>query len=343
MNEPQVSIIMAVHDYNNEYLKESIDSIIEQYHEDFEFIIVDGASTDGTSETIMEYNDSRIHHERLDMNPGFTPMLIHGMNIAKGEYIARQDADDVSVRHRIRSQVKHLEDHKDVDILGTSYRVINHEGRNVKNVIMNFCHKDVLHDLRYGSPFPHGSVMMRRKVLDEHGYDPDVEKAQDYDLWMRIAKEGRFKFCVTPDILYHWRDHEGGVGNSQWMKQFIYSERARMIFNGHVDVDPKQISCLAMDGRLTKIRIRYLALKHRRDFYNTKGRNKYYHLISLIILEPNYLIDGLIKRFRSSKYSCVECMDYTDWTLCPNCKMMSVPPENDVCNGCERDKLWYIG
>ena len=342
MKKPRVSIVMAVYDYKH-HLREAIDSILNQTFDDFELIIMDGGSTDGTSEIIEDYDDPRIRHMRLDKNPGFTSLLVEGVNLSRGDYIARQDADDISKRSRIRTQVKYLDTHQEIDILGTSYRVISGDGKPVRNVMLNFKHKDVLHDLRYGSPFPHGSVMIRGRVLENYNYDPVVEKSQDYDLWMRIAKDGRYRFRVIMDVLYHWRDHDKSIGNTQWILQFLYSERARLISEGWSDIDIGKILYLAENTIFTRSRRRFLAHKYRRLFYTTCGIKKIYYLMISTFFEPSYLKDGIVKRIYKNKERCVECIDYSDWEICPNCNMMHVPPEKHLCNGCEKDRLWYIG
>lgn len=342
MKEPRVSIVMAVYDYKY-HLQEAIDSILDQTFDDFELIIMDGGSTDGTSEIIEGYTDSRIRHMRLDENPGFTSMLMQGVNISRGDYIARHDADDVSRRSRIRTQVEYLDTYQDIDILGTSYRVISSDGKDVRNVMLNFKHKDVLHDLRYGSPFPHGSVMIRRRVLENYNYDPVVKKSQDYDLWMRIAKDGNYRFRVISDILYHWRDHDKSIGNTQWILQFLYSERARLMSEGWSDIDIGEILYLTGNTIFTKPRRRFLAHKYRRLFYTTHSMKKFYYLMISTFFEPRYLKDGIIKRIYKNKERSVDCIDYSDWVSCPNCNIMHVPPGKPMCNGCEKDRLWYIG
>lgn len=342
MKEPNVSIIMAVYNYKK-HLKESIDSILNQSYSDFEFLIMDGGSTDGTSEIIGDYDDPRIRHVRSDDNPGFTPMLMQGVNISRGNYIARHDADDISKRSRIKTQVEYLDKFPEISILGTSYRVINDDGKDVKNIMMSFQHDDVLRGLRYGSPFPHGSVMMRRKVLEDFNYDPIVEKSQDYDLWMRIGKDGSYKFRVIPDTLYFWRDHDESIGNTQWMQQFLYSERARLISEGWSDITPERILHLIENTIFTRSRRRFLAHKYRRLFYTTTGVKRIYYLMISTFFEPNYLKDGIAKRIYRNKEWHTDCIDYTDWKLCSNCNMMHVPPDGDICVGCKRDRLWYIG
>lgn len=342
MKGPRVSVVMAVYDYKR-HLRESIDSILDQTFDDFELIIVDGGSTDGTSEIIGDYNDPRIRHMRLDKNPGFTPMLIQGVSASRGDYIARHDADDISKRSRIKTQVEYLDKYPEIDILGTSYRVIDDNGKGVKNIMLSFGHEDVLRNLRYGSPFPHGSVMMRRKVLEDYNYDPIAEKSQDYDLWIRIGKDGRYRFRVIPDTLYFWRDHDESIGNTQWIVQFLFSERARLMSEGWSDVDPERIIHLINNTIFTRPRRRFLAHKYRRLFYTTCGIKKIYYLMISTFFEPSYLKDGIVKRIYRNKEWHADCIDYTDWEPCPNCNMMHVPPGTHLCNGCKKDRLWYIG
>ena len=124
MKNPKVAVLMSV--YNGEkYLREAINSILSQTFNDFEFLIINDGSTDGTADILKSYTDSRIKIINNEKNIGLTKSLNKGLKIAKGEYIARQDADDISMPERLKEEVAFLEIHKDYAVVGTFVKILN--------------------------------------------------------------------------------------------------------------------------------------------------------------------------------------------------------------------------
>ena len=123
--------------YNGEkYLREAIESILNQTFTDFEFLIVNDGSTDSSLEIILSYPDERIRVIRNDRNIGLTKSLNKALQQAKGEYIARQDADDISLQNRFEEQLIYLEKHPEVALLGTSAYKIDERGEILAKVIV---------------------------------------------------------------------------------------------------------------------------------------------------------------------------------------------------------------
>ena len=299
MGRPRVSVVMAVNNYNNEYLDRAMDSILNQTFKDFELIIVDGASTDGTSEKIQSNCDDRINHIILDDNPGFTKMLEIGVDIARGDYIARHDADDVSDPTRFKKQVEFLDGHTDISILGTSIRIIDEKGDVTGSLIVNYDHTMAVKELKYGCPFAHGSVMIRKDVFKMYNYDPQLPMAQDYDLWLRISKNVEYRFCVIPDPLYYLREHNDCVSNKNWIRQFVCTEYARLrcIGNpGNLD----DVMYLINNG-LSRSRMRFIAYQHRKGFYFDDAIiSRLYHLFIVMVTQPDYWINEVNKKIGGS-------------------------------------------
>ena len=167
MSRPKVSVLMSV--YNGErYLSESVESILDQTYSDFEFIIVDDASEDGTWQMLTTYvgRDSRIVLIRNKENIGLTRSLNKGLALARGKYIARQDADDVSVPERLAKQVAFLERHPSVVLLGTAIEWIRDSGDLIGKIGQHPCTDAGIRQkmlLQYS--FWHSSVMVRLTVL----------------------------------------------------------------------------------------------------------------------------------------------------------------------------------
>lgn len=186
----KVSVIMSV--YNGEkYLKEAIESIFNQSFGDFEFIIVDDGSSDNTLKILKEYakKNSRVKIIKNKNNIGLTKSLNKAIQDAKGEYIARMDADDISLPKRLEKQVKFMEKNPKVGLLGAAYYQMNSKGEIVGKNIFPISNKKLQKVLIKYNHFFHASVMIRKNILNEVGlYNENIKSAQDYDLWFRIAR-----------------------------------------------------------------------------------------------------------------------------------------------------------
>jgi hypothetical protein len=189
---PTVSVLMSV--YNGQrFLREAVESILSQTHEDLEFIVVDDGSTDATPVILGTYTDPRIVKVRNNQNRGLTPSLNLGLNAARGEFIARMDADDISLPRRLECQVKYMKEHPDVGVLGTNIVFIDengmplHAGRPLHHRPISSAYLRWL--LLWQNPLPHPSVMMRAALVGEGGmtYDSTFVTSQDYDLWTRLS------------------------------------------------------------------------------------------------------------------------------------------------------------
>jgi len=206
MADPKISVIMSV--YNGEkYLREAIESILSQTFTDFEFIIVDDGSTDGSLKIIRSYVDKRIKVINNEENMGLTNSLNKALKKASGDYVARQDADDISLPNRFEEQVKYLDKHPGVALLGTSIYKIDEDGRIVAKIIATASPSKIL----FGeNQFSHGTVMFRKEIVDKlGGYDELFRRAQDYELWLRIAKH--YEVRILTQILYKLRFHNEAI------------------------------------------------------------------------------------------------------------------------------------
>lgn len=232
-DKPKISVIMSV--YNAEsYLKEAIESVLKQSFTDFEFIIVDDGSTDGSFRIISSYDDDRIKLLQNKVRMGLTKSLNNALRIAKGEYIARQDADDISLPHRFEYQIKFFENNAKVALLGTSIYVINEKG-----IILGVkrCRpRPTLSSLLKYNEFIHGSVMFKKAIIDKlGGYNELFKYSQDYELWLRIARHYDVRNLQIP--LYALRICRGSIGFTRTKEQFLYQMLARKIAMQKLKVD----------------------------------------------------------------------------------------------------------
>lgn len=218
---PKISVLMPA--YNAEkYIKEAVDSILTQTFSDFEFIIIDDGSTDRTAEIVNGYSDNRIRFCPNEKNMGVAATLNRGLGLARGEYIARMDADDISKAERFSKQVGYLDAHADVAVCGTSVEVFC-DGAVIGTRFPSTEPEKLKEDLFFSCGIAHPSVMMRKAtILEIGGYDTAFNGMEDYELWCRVAEKN--KIAVLPEILFRYRIHRGQVTQNPSPK---YKEQMR--------------------------------------------------------------------------------------------------------------------
>lgn len=195
--------------YNGEkYLRPAIESILRQTESDFEFIIVDDGSTDGTKDIIASFTDSRIRYIRAN-HSGIVIALNTGISKSSGMYLARMDADDISLPRRFEIQCQYLDQHQDVAICGTWADLINEQG-DVESE-MTFPPIEIgVKDIFLHNPFIHSSVMIRRDTLISVGlYKKSFRHAEDYELWSRLLAS--HKGVNISEKLLQYRKHENQI------------------------------------------------------------------------------------------------------------------------------------
>jgi glycosyltransferase involved in cell wall biosynthesis len=187
---PKVSVVMSA--YNAEkFLEEAVESILRQIFIDFEFLIVDDASTDKTSSILknFSYKDPRIKIITNEENIGLTKSLNKALGLSRGEYIARMDADDVSYPNRLEDQVRFLDSHSDIGIVGGAANSMDEHGTVTGEIHYPTQSKELKRILINYNPFIHSTLMFRSSVLKKAGgYNEKFHYAQDHELLLRIAR-----------------------------------------------------------------------------------------------------------------------------------------------------------
>lgn len=216
-NDPRVSVLMSV--YNGEkYLREAIDSVLDQTFGDFEFLIIDDASTDSTSGILKEYaqKDNRIVLNRNDRNLGLTRSLIKMLPMARGGYIARMDADDICHPLRFEKQVRFLDDNPAVALVGTRFDIIDEKSVKVEAIDHSsgfpIDSKNIYDTLLHYNCIGHSTIMFRAKsALSAGGYRSAsyTRYAQDYDFLLRLSEV--FPLANLPETLMSYRLHRDQI------------------------------------------------------------------------------------------------------------------------------------
>lgn len=224
MYDPTVSVVMSVHNCEK-HIKEAVDSVLSQTFTDFEFIIVNDGSTDGTADILKSYCDPRIiliHQQNI----GLTKSLNRAIAGASGTLIARQDADDRSLPHRLATQVAFLAEHPEIALVGSAVEVISGSGMPLAT-FRNPANPDEIRGvLRSHNCFCHGSVMFRRdSFFSLAGYDEFFVTAQDYDMWIRFSE--RFALANLAEPCYVYRFSTDSVTVKKMVSQHRMAVLAR--------------------------------------------------------------------------------------------------------------------
>jgi len=279
--------------YNGEkYLKQSIDSVLMQTFDDFEFIIINDGSTDSTLDILNSYSDKRIKLISRE-NKGLIHSLNQGLSRSSGEYIARQDADDISELDRFAKQIEFMNSHG-IDFVGTSATIIDEDGRFVKKILK----PNQVTDSYFfkANPFVHGSVMFKKSILNDFSvwYNQDMLYMEDYDFFWRISKKYN---CANIQLaLYKWRYHSNSISSKRIELQVENVFLRRLLEKGVIS----KISANELNynqKRILKAKIEnnkmHLQLKNNRQFFACYG----YFVSAIKNLSPKSMIFSILALF----------------------------------------------
>jgi glycosyltransferase involved in cell wall biosynthesis len=286
MSSPKISVILPV--YNAElYLNEAIESILNQTITDFEFIIINDGSTDNSENIINSYKDNRIKYISNSSNLKIIKTLNIGVDLAKGKYISRMDADDIALPNMFEKQLEVFENKRDVDIVNVQTYIMSNNGesyRKSKTVIKvnNDVHQ---HIVFFQNLISHPGVMIKSILLKKHRYNENEIEIpfQDVDLWYRILKSGANCF-TTDDWLLYYRNTTTGITNTKregrQIKRLKYCKEilSNNYFNFFAD---KEIAIILGN---------YKSVNYKTLISLNKNLDKY---ITHINLNKNISLDGL--------------------------------------------------
>jgi len=222
---PVVSVIMPT--WNGErFLRHAIDSILNQTFTDLELIVIDDASTDSTPRILADFHDTRLVVLTNAQNLGIAGATNRGLAAARGEYIALQDHDDISLPHRFQTQLDFLESNPEVAVLGSAATLIDDDGIPYAEFPVPCEEIDIKWRLLFvGDAFHYSSVMVRRNALLEIGgysEDPAFRYSEAYDPFSRLAM--RHRVANLPDRLLLWRRHPGATSSQHAQTQILSGE-----------------------------------------------------------------------------------------------------------------------
>lgn len=235
---PRVSVLMPVYNMKEEYLRESIESILNQTFTDFEFIILDDCSAEDIQPIIKSYKDDRIKFYKNIENLGIAQTRNKLMDIANGEYLALMDADDISLPLRLEKQVEFLDKNPDVSIVSSAYETFPQKQVVVHPESVRYM------DLLNGCVIANPAAMVRKKDFEKYNlrYKREFVCCQDYEIWARAIKF--LKIANLEEVLLKYRLNESSVTRTN----------PQMLSNNTRDVKKQMLEFLTSDKELqTKI------------------------------------------------------------------------------------------
>lgn len=210
---PTISVILPV--YNGfPYLQLAVESILTQEFQDFEFIVINDGSTDGSESVIKSINNSSIRYLQ-QQNQGLPATLNTAIGLARGEFIARQDQDDISFPLRLQKQAEFLNANPDIGMVGTSAEIWVGDIKTDRLLAHPEDDASIKFNLLFDNPFVHSSVMIRRSVFEKVGgycEDKSRQPPEDYELWSRVSRE--FKVANLPEVLLAYREVPGSMSRT---------------------------------------------------------------------------------------------------------------------------------
>jgi len=214
--------------YNGEkYLKTAIQSVLDQTFTDFELVIADDGSFDGTESIIKSFSDTRIIHLKLP-HRGIVQTLNDGIRSSCGEYIARMDADDEALPQRFMEQISCFKNDPDLTVCGSYVTTIDENGKETGTYSYSpESHRGIMAYLRRGNAFVHPTVMFRKEVFEKAGGYKKFLHAEDYELWTRMVPKG--KACTITHPLLRYRVHASSITRKNRMRMRLTGVLVRIL------------------------------------------------------------------------------------------------------------------
>lgn len=221
----KLSVLMPV--YNAEkYLREAIESILHQTFEDFEFLIIDDASTDGSAEIIASYQDSRIRIYRNRENSGISQTLNKGIQLATTACIARMDADDISYPERLEKQFAYLQANPDCAMVSSQARVVNELGEFIRQDKLKSEH--YYYNLTFICWIYHPTVMYRKASVQEVNMYTSMF-SEDFELFWQISR--RYKIYTLPEVLLDYRETGQSLHQVLKKQEYEHAQQEQVLRN----------------------------------------------------------------------------------------------------------------
>ncbi len=219
MSKPKISVIMSEYNTPPDYLRASIESILNQTFKDIEIIIVDDCGRNDLSSIVKEYKDKRIRIIKNDENIGLVKSLNKAIAVSKADILARMDTDDIADENRLEEQYKFMINHEEYSVVGT---LANEFSKNSTTGVLGKPGEKTAKSLAYGDSIIHPSVMMRKKDIQSVGGYKNYKRAEDLSLWFELVMKG-FRLFVIDRVLLNYR-----VNKEDYSKRKLKTRRGEI-------------------------------------------------------------------------------------------------------------------
>lgn len=218
---PKISVIMSVYNTKEEWLRLAIDSILNQSYKDIEFIIIADCPTDNSVDVIKEYasKDERIVFINNEHNLGLPSSLNKGIAIAKGEYIARMDSDDVALKGRLQEELDYLVNNS-LDLVGGRIEEIDENDEPTGFVTNPYNDKTIQAMVMYTNPLAHPTWLAKKEVYEVIGGYREIKNCEDYDFLLRLSKTN-YRIGQCDKVVLKYRVNKKGITQSNRLNQFL--------------------------------------------------------------------------------------------------------------------------
>lgn len=313
MNKGLVSVIIPM--YNAEkYIKKAIDSILSQSYKNIEIIIVDDCSTDNSYKIVEAINDNRIQLYKNKINSKISKTLNFALSKTNGEFIARMDADDISIENRLEKQIEYLNKNENLDFCSTAIRFF---GEKEQELFYSQDLQRIKDTILTGSPFCHASTVFRYRIKKNLFYKDEFTTAEDLDLFSRLLKQNiiggnlneiLYLYRITGNQTIFKKDENNKIIENKTQKSIhfkIIRKNIRYIYSTNFKF-PNLEECEDLFMRKNRIKniselkklakyIRYLNKNRKKKFYSAQAFNKifYYHVLEYV--KYNFRIKNIIK------------------------------------------------
>lgn len=213
----KISIIVPMYNVAS-FLKETLDSILNQTFTDFELLLIDDCSMDNTLEIAYSFSDPRIRIIKNDKNSGAGATRNKGIELAQSAYIAFCDADDIMFPNRLEEQYNFMEQHPDIDICGSFVKLINEKGNITGKFTFPVKHDKIAVEMFLRCAFQQSTAFIRSRSFKQSGLKyKENHYAEDYDLWANAVK--KLKFHVIPHFLMYYKISDSQISSASFGKQ----------------------------------------------------------------------------------------------------------------------------
>ncbi len=271
MNNPKISVIMPV--YNGEkYLKEAIDSILNQTFTDFEFIIINDGSTDESETIIKSYNNEKIRLINNQINSGLTKALNKGLGIARGRYIARQDADDISMSNRFEIQYNFLKSNPNIALIGGWAKIIDEKGKQIRDEKKPLSFEEIKFHILFQNPFIHSTIFFRKDIIQKiGGYSEKYKHAEDFELYSRLIKKD-YSITNIPIFLIKYRIHKDSICQTPKTREIQKETTEKIIFdniNNYLTINNRNFNIICHKEKIISVKKLFKAMIIYKRIFNS--------------------------------------------------------------------------